>query len=154
MLGWVPSAISFCVCTEFSSDNVCNLNLFCTELFFCCTFSLNRLLNKIKIPFNLTITDISSGSNHVVCAYKDDDSSVSIIDFGDNTFLQCNEKRPENNEIYDLRSGWSHNGIDTTSGCVYLWRQNTYEQLAYSQGDKWDDLFELKGVQMAMRQIH
>lgn len=111
--------------------------------------------HKILTPPNLTITDISSGSNHIVCACTDGtSSSVVIIGFGDNKFLQCNEKRLECNDIYYLRSGWSHNGILTTDRCVYLWGRNTYGQLANLQSDKSNDLIQLKGVQGKIEQFH
>ena len=109
---------------------------------------------KLLTPSNLTIKDISSGSNHIVCAGTDDTASVVIIGFGDNKFLQCTKNRLENDDILCMRSGWSHNGILTTNGCVYLWGRNTYGQLANSQCDKSDEFLQLKGVHGKIEQFH
>lgn len=109
---------------------------------------------KLLTPSNLTIKNISSGSNHIVCAGTDDTASVVTFGFGDNKFLQCNKNRLENDYILCLRSGWSHNGILTTSGCVYLWGRNTYGQLANSQCDKSDEFLQMKGVHGKIEQFH
>lgn len=110
--------------------------------------------HQLLTPSNLTIEHISSGSNHIVCACTDQNNSTSfvIIGFGDNKFLQCSEKRVD--DIQCLRSGWSHNGILTKTGKVLLWGRNTYGQLANSNGDKFDELLELKGTQGNIQQFH
>lgn len=110
--------------------------------------------HQLLTPPNLTIDHISSGSNHIICSYKDNSGSVVIIGFGDNKFLQSNEKRIDEGEVQCLRSGWSHNGILTKDKKVLLWGRNTYGQLANSIGDKSDELLELKGVQGKIQQFH
>lgn len=109
----------------------------------------------LQMASNLKVEHISSGSNHIVCACTDGSSSLVLIGFGDNKFLQCTEQRLNDiDEIRCLRSGWAHNGILYSNGAVHLWGRNTYGQLASSKGDKSDNLVELKGIQGKIEQFH
>lgn len=113
--------------------------------------------HQLLTPPNLTINHISSGTNHIVCACTektDSTGSAVMIGFGDNKFSQCNEQILLDADIRYLRSGWSHNGILTDSGSVFLWGRNTYGQLANSDGDKSDELVVLKGVEGKVQQFH
>lgn len=110
--------------------------------------------HQLLTPPNLTINHISCGTNHIVCACTDSTASTVIIGFGDNKFSQCNEQKMQDDNIQYLRSGWSHNGILTDSGSVFLWGRNTYGQLANSDGDKTDKLVALKGVEGKVQQFH
>lgn len=74
------------------------------------------------------VTHISTGSNHIVCI----DDSQSVIGFGDNKFYQRENRPIEKERVKSLRSGWTHNGILTENGSVYLWGRNSYGQLGRS----------------------
>lgn len=106
---------------------------------------------------NLHVLDISSGSNHIVCHCTDRMTMASIvIGFGDNKFLQCNQQQLNNGiAIRSVRSGWSHNGILTENGIVFLWGRNTYGQCcASSASDKCDTMIQMHGIQQQIRQFH
>lgn len=108
---------------------------------------------KLILPTNLTIKDISSGSNHIVCVCVDDLASVVLMGYGDNKFLQSNEKTLTNDDVRCIRSGWSHNGVLTKNGRVYLYGRNTYGQLASSPGNNANELVQLK-VNDEIEQFH
>lgn len=109
---------------------------------------------RIKNLSNETIKDISSGSNHIVCAYTDNSAPIVVVGFGENKFLQCNKHILSDGDIECLRSGWSHNGILTTNGSVYLFGRNTYGQLANTPTNNSDKLIRLTGVQGKIEQFH
>lgn len=116
---------------------------------------------------NLHVTDISSGSNHIVCKCTDRTTMASmIIGFGDNKFLQCNQQQLNGIGTRCLRSGWSYNGILTENGIVFLWGRNTYGQCCVSSssssagagnlhnGDRVDTMNQLHGIQQKIQQFH
>lgn len=111
--------------------------------------------HQIPKPSHLVINNISSGSNHIVCECTDDASSTGLlVGFGENKFSQCSELDLKGINVRCLRSGWSHNGILTENGTVFLWGRNTYGQLANSNGDKSDQLVELRGIEGKIEQFH
>lgn len=89
-----------------------------------------------------TITDISSGSSHVLCA-----TERSVHGFGDNKFDQCTPVTVSASEtIKHIRSGWTHNGLQTNTGKVFLWGRNTYGQLANGNVEKSREMVRLTGI--------
>lgn len=107
---------------------------------------------------NLQVEDISSGSNHVVCKCTDRTTAMAtasvIIGFGDNKFLQCSQQQLNGIETRCLRSGWSHNGVLTENGIVFLWGRNTYGQCCSNIGDKSHTMIQLHGIQRQIQQLH
>ena len=112
---------------------------------------------------NLHVQDISSGSNHIVCKCIDRTTMAAtsmIIGFGDNKFLQCSQQQLNGIEICCLRSGWSHNGILTENGIVFLWGRNTYGQCCTATTsssnicDKFETMVQLHGIQRQIQQFH
>lgn len=86
----------------------------------------NTNFYRLKFTQKLIIADISSGSNHIICL-----TGHSVHAFGDNKYGQCTLKSLAANEkIKKIQSGWTHNGLQTDSGKIWLWGRNTYGQLA------------------------
>lgn len=92
-------------------------------------------LNRMNLP---TIDHIASGTNHVVFASNE---TRTVSGVGDNRFNQIQSVNFEN-EIRKLCSGWTHNGVLTIDGKVYLYGRNTYGQLASN------DVSSTKSVQL------
>lgn len=109
---------------------------------------------QINNPTNFMIKSISSGSNHIICEYTDNSSSIKLVGFGDNKFSQCKEQKLKDVVVRSFRSGWSHNGILTKNGKVFLWGRNTYGQLGNADGDNSDHLVELNGIDEKIDEIH
>lgn len=81
---------------------------------------------------------VASGSNHLV--YRC--GSNEIIGVGDSKYDQSIERSFTEN-IVQLESGWTHNGVLTADGKVWLWGRNTYGQLGTEDSSS-TDLVELK----------
>lgn len=96
---------------------------------------------RIQKNHELKIKDIGSGTNHIICA-----SSRSVIGFGDNKFSQSDPIKNLDENIKYIRSGWSHNGLLTENGNVYLWGRNSYGQLASTAIDRSEELILLSGI--------
>lgn len=102
------------------------------------------LLNHPKV------IQISTGSNHIVCI----DDCESVIGFGDNKFNQCKKQSFEKERVKSVRSGWTHNGILTGNGCVYLWGRNSYGQLGSPKVKTSSYLSKLEGVEGKIMNLH
>lgn len=98
--------------------------------------------HRIQINPELKIEDIASGANHIICS-----SSHSVTGIGDNKFCQSVSLTNLNERIKYIRSGWSHNGLQTENGNVYLWGRNSYGQLASTTVEKSKELVLLTGIE-------
>lgn len=76
----------------------------------------------------LTIDHIASGTSHVVFASN---KTKTVSGVGDNRFNQI-QSIEFDEEIRKLCSGWSHVGVLTRDGNVFLYGRNTYGQLAHN----------------------
>lgn len=102
------------------------------------------------LPNHSKITQISTGSNHIVCI----DDSNSVIGFGDNKFNQREKQSLEKERVKSLHSGWTHNGILTENGNVYLWGRNSYGQLGCSKIEVSSCLSKLEGIEGKITKLH
>lgn len=105
---------------------------------------------RLIIDSHLNINHIASGSNHIIFS----SDSTNLTAFGDNRFDQSTNKLIDNEKIRCLRSGWTHNGILTESGIVYLYGRNTYGQLATKNVDKSDEMIRLNGINDSIDEFH
>lgn len=80
---------------------------------------------KLKID-SKGLCSISSGSNHLIycCGRR-------VVGIGDNKYQQCEENH-FSKEVVQIECGWTHNGVLTADGKVWLWGRNTYGQLGSS----------------------
>lgn len=81
-------------------------------------------LNQTNLPL---IDHISSGTQHVVFASN---QTRAVSGIGGNRFDQCQNINFDSN-FRKLCSGWTHNGVLTNGGNVFLYGRNTYGQLAH-----------------------
>lgn len=105
---------------------------------------------RLKMEPTIEIARISSGSAHVLCA-----TERSVHGFGDNKFGQCAPVAVSPNErVKHIRSGWTHNGLQTDAGKVFLWGRNTYGQLANGGADKSQEMVPLTGIGDGLVDFH
>lgn len=72
------------------------------------------------------IDHIASGAYHIVFASNE---SQKVTGIGDNRFNQIQSVTVDG-KVHKLCSGWTHNGVLTNDGEVFLYGRNTYGQLA------------------------
>lgn len=106
---------------------------------------------KLKPTPDMNILDISSGSAHIICS-----SDRFIYAFGDNKYCQGTSKSlsEENKSIRRIQCGWTHNGLQTDDGMVFLWGRNSYGQLAKTNIDRSDELQALTGINAGIDTFH
>lgn len=82
-------------------------------------------LKRSNMP---SVDHIASGNYHTVYASSD---AKMVSGVGDNRYNQI-ESIALDEEIRKLCSGWTHTGVLTTEGNVYLYGRNTYGELGHS----------------------
>lgn len=75
-----------------------------------------------------SIDHIASGTYHIVFASN---ATKTVSGVGDNRFNQI-QSMTFNAEIRKLCCGWTHNGVLTSDGNVFLYGRNSYGQLAHN----------------------
>lgn len=81
--------------------------------------------HELNVRNSLPIDHIASGAYHIVFASNE---SGTVSGIGDNRFNQIQSVTVDG-KIRKLCSGWTHNGVLTNDGNVFLYGRNTYGQL-------------------------
>lgn len=106
---------------------------------------------QLKSTSDMNILDMSSGAAHIICL-----SNRTVFAYGDNKYCQGTPTTHgnEHKHIRRIQCGWTHNGLQTVDGMIFLWGRNSYGQLAQINIDQSAELQPLAGINGNIETFH